>query len=341
MSEPRILHVLPHPGGGGERYVDHTERIRGFRFARLHLTADGGPTQTAIGLVRAARAVRGCDLIHIHGDSAALVCRPLIGRRSTVISLHGMHLIRRLQGAPGSVARAGLRSAMRRSDAVIAESESEAAEARAIAGAIERVALIHNGVPQPERAREEDRAGAREGLRLKPADVAVLMVGELSERKQVLQYADAIKRARERAPGIVGVLAGEGPLRSQLRAAEGVRLLGRRPDIDRLLAAADVFVMPSEREGLSLAVLEAMVAGKAMVVSDGAGNPDAVGDSGLVFPVGDTDALAAELVKLAEDPDLRRSLGEAAAARASERFSLSGMLESTRKLYERVLRGAE
>ena len=82
------------------------------------------------------------------------------------------------------------------------------------------------------------------------------------------------------------LVAGDGPLRAKVDAtASGtVRILGQREDPSRLLAAADIFVMPSQREGQSVAVLEAMRAGLALVVSDGVGNPEAVGDAGWSCP---------------------------------------------------------
>ena len=67
--------------------------------------------------------------------------------------------------------------------------------------------------------------------------------------------------------------------------------------------------MPSEREGLSFAVIEAMGSGLAIVVSDGPGNPEAIGDAGIVVAVGDVEALAATLGELARDPAQLRRLG--------------------------------
>jgi glycosyltransferase involved in cell wall biosynthesis len=95
--------------------------------------------------------------------------------------------------------------------------------------------------------------------------------------------------------------------------------------------------MPSGREGLSLAVLEAMARGLAVVVSDGPGNPDAVGDAGIVFPYGEPQALANALDELASDPGLRARLGEAARERARTRFSAARMIAETREVYERAL----
>jgi glycosyltransferase involved in cell wall biosynthesis len=107
--------------------------------------------------------------------------------------------------------------------------------------------------------------------------------------------------------------------------------------MDRLLAAADVFVLPSRREGLSYAVLEAMGRGLAVVVSDGPGNPEAVGSAGVVVRGGDVDGFARALARLASDPAERARLGSLARRRVAEEFGAEEMIRRTRELYDEVL----
>jgi glycosyltransferase involved in cell wall biosynthesis len=312
----------------------------GFAFDQVELTRRRNPLELAGGLARVIRAARGDDLVHIHGDAAALACLPAIGTRPTVITLHGSHLLRRSTGTRGRLVREGSRRAFGRAAAVIAVSESELDFARRIApAAAERMMLVHNGVPEAAPVTEAERRAARETLGLEPDFYVALFIGELSERKQPVQFAQAVAWTRREQPEIVGVVVGDGPLRGQLDtlAGDGLRVLGERSDVRVLLAAANTFVLPSLWEGLPYAVLEAMSAGLATVVSDGPGNPDAVGDAGLVFPAGDVEALVSSLARLAGEPEMGRSLGEAAAARARERFSLSGMIDSTAEVYERAL----
>lgn len=125
-------------------------------------------------------------------------------------------------------------------------------------------------------------------------------------------------------PEALFVLAGDGPERGALEAraaelgvAERVRFLGRREDVPQLLAASDVFALPSLYEGSSLAVLEAMAAGTAVVSSAIGGTEELIEDgrSGLLVPPGDAPALAAALRRVLGDPQLRADL----AARARER----------------------
>ncbi len=340
MSEARVLHVLPHRGGGGEAYIAQLASMRGFEFDRIELTGRRNPLELGAGLARAIRAARRHDLVHVHGDAAALACLPAIGKRPTVITLHGSHLLRRSSGTRGRLVREGSRRAFASAGAVIAVSESELAFARSIApAAAEKITLVHNGVPEAAPPTEGERRATREALGVEPDAYVALFVGELSERKQPVQFAEGIARARLEQPRIVGLVVGDGPLRGRLDplAGDGLILLGERRDVTDLLAAADSFVLPSLWEGLSYAVLEAMSLGRAVVVSDGPGNPDAAGEAGLVFPAGDVQALASSIARLAREPELDRSLGEAAAARARERFSLSGMIEATAEVYERAL----
>jgi len=181
------------------------------------------------------------------------------------------------------------------------------------------------------------RAAARAALGLGEGDVAGLYLGELSERKDPLV---AVRAAQAAGPPFVLLVAGDGPLAPAVRTAEGpaVRALGFRDDPQALLAAADVFVLPSRREGLSFAVLEAMGHGLAMVVADGAGNPEAVGDAGLVLPAGDERAFADALARLAADPSLRGALGAAAKARVEDRFTADALRAGVRAAYERAAR---
>jgi glycosyltransferase involved in cell wall biosynthesis len=318
MTVTRILHVLPHPGGGGETYIRYLETMGDVRFESLPLTAHRRPHETPAGLIRLARAVGGYDLIHVHGDSSALVSLPVIGRGPAVITLNGVHLARRVGGVRGRAVRAGLRRAFDRSAAVIAVSEAELDFARRLApGAAEKIVLVHNGVPERREPAEAERRATRARLGLGGDSVVVMFAGELTDRKQPLQFAAAVNAARGEHPEIVGLVLGEGPLRPWLEPmrSEGLRLLGHRSDFTELIGAADVVVLPSVWEGLAYAALEPMALGRAMVVSDGPGNPDAVGDAGVVFPTGEVPRMAEAIGRLAAAPELRASLREAGRGR--------------------------
>jgi glycosyltransferase involved in cell wall biosynthesis len=138
-------------------------------------------------------------------------------------------------------------------------------------------------------------------------------------------------------------MAGDGPLRSEVEriaatsGTEAVRVLGFRNDIRKVLAAADFFVLSSQREGLSFSLLEAMSVGLPAVVSDGPGNPDAVGDTGIVVSFGDAEAFARAFRRLIVDEPMRLRLGARARDRVTTRFRADEMISRTRSLYDAVL----
>jgi glycosyltransferase involved in cell wall biosynthesis len=117
--------------------------------------------------------------------------------------------------------------------------------------------------------------------------------------------------------------------------ADRVHLAGQRQDVPDLLAAADVFVMPSLWEGLPLAILEAMLAQKAIVASVTSGIPEAINDGqeGLLVPPGDEAALAEALGRVLSDAALRSRLAAQARARALREFTVECMTDQYERLY--------
>lgn len=342
----KVLHVLPHAGAGAQTYIDVLAGLDGFSFATFELSASRSPAAAAASIAarqpRLYRAARQADLIHVHGEAASTVALPWLALRPSVVTLHGLHLLRRLSpGVPRRLGRANVRAIVNAADRTICVSQAELADLRWLPERLRpKLAMVHNGLRLPAANDPSARSRARATLGLSDADLAVLYVGQLEPRKDPLTAVRAVERARVRDQRIVLLVAGDGPCRSALATAApgGVRLLGQRRDVDGLLAAADVFVMPSLREGLSYAVLEALGHGLATIVSDGPGNPEAVGSAGLIFPVGDERRLADHLLALAADPQLRGNLGEAGRARITDELSVERMLQGTRAVYEAALK---
>jgi glycosyltransferase involved in cell wall biosynthesis len=121
--------------------------------------------------------------------------------------------------------------------------------------------------------------------------------------------------------------------------ADRLHLLGFREDVPDLLAAADVYVMPSLSEGLPLALLEAMFAGKPIVASEVGGIPEVItsGQDGLLVPAGDAGAIAVALRDLLRDGGRREQLGRAARERAESAFGVGSMTERYEALYARSM----
>ena len=343
-----MLHVLPHAGAGAQTYIDVLEGLDGYDFEVFELSASRSAGSAAVSIVERQpgllRAARGADLIHLHGEVASLITLPLLSARPSVVTLHGLHLLRRMRpGARHRLGQAAVRAIVAAADRTICVSQAELAALRWLPRpALAKLVVVHNGLPPAAEVDPARRSDARAGLGLGGDAVAVLYAGQLEPRKDPMTAVRAVARAHRRDPRIVLLIAGDGPCRDRLARQAGpeTRLLGQRGDMDRLLAAADVFVMPSLREGLSYAVLEALNRGVATVVSDGPGNPEAVGDAGLVFAAEDDGQLAELIIALARDPARRAELGERGRARVTSELSATQMLDGTRAVYEAVLQGA-
>jgi glycosyltransferase involved in cell wall biosynthesis len=144
------------------------------------------------------------------------------------------------------------------------------------------------------------------------------------------------------------LLVGTGPQRAALEefvradpnCRDRVSFLGRSDRVPELLKAMDVWVLPSVAEGLSNALLEAMATGLPVVATDTGGNPEVVvdGHSGLLFPVGDNRKLAAQLLMMQSQRELRASLGSGALQRVRREFSIDSMISKYECVYESLAR---
>lgn len=205
-----------------------------------------------------------------------------------------------------------------------------------------RIVTIPNGA----RLTPVAHSSLRQELQLGDGDQLAVAIGNLYPVKGHGFLLEALALLTERSPLLHVAIAGRGELEGQLRARakqlhvdERFHLLGLRSDIGNLLSAADVFVLPSVSEGLPLALLEAMLAGRPIVATAVGEVPTVLmdGSAGVLVPPGDAAALASALAALLANPAERRRLSAAAAGRAAEAYTLGKMLERYTSLYERVL----
>lgn len=338
-----VLHVLPHRGGGGETYVDHLARIEGYRFDKSFVAPPTKLSPAALtGALRAQTAGFRYDLLHVHGEVASALCLPSLALRPSVVTIHGLHLVRRLDGWRRAMAEQNLRLIVRAASATICVSEAEFAHVRGVVGNHGKLVLIPNGVGQPS-TRESERERVRKELGLSPTDVVGIVLAGLDSHKEPLVAARAALEAARDATSLMLLFVGDGPLRPELVARAdtnpAIRVLGHRDDARRVLAAADFFVLPSRREGLSFALLEAMALGLPPIVSDEPANVEAVGEAGIVVPAGDIAGFAAAMRHLVLDAAARQDLGAHARERVATRFSADEMLRRTAEVYDGLVAG--
>ena len=332
-SERSVLHVLPHAGGGGDTYVDVLEPMPGYVVRRAYLAParKPGATTVARGLAEVVKAARATDLLHVHGEVTGTLFLPFLVARPSVVTLHGLHLLRRVAGLRRRAAEVNLQALVHAADRTICVSNAEHDVLAGVVGSDARTRVIHNGA-RPAEAREA--LELRRELGFTDHDVVGIWVGSLDERRDPV----AVVRAAERTATPL-LIVGDGHLRADVeRAAEGyVRVLGQRADVEQLLDAADFFALMSEREGFSFALLEAMAHGLPAIVADIPENIEAIGDSGIAVPYGDEEATATAMRKLTEEGDYRHALAARARNRIAEQFSAEQMIERTRALYDEVL----
>ncbi len=141
------------------------------------------------------------------------------------------------------------------------------------------------------------------------------------------------------------ILVGDGPERQrmellcrELGVCQHIKFLGKQDAIGELLSVSDMFVLASERESFGLAALEALAAGVPIITSDAGGLPELNihGETGFVYPVGDTDQLANYIIELGKDKNLRAKMATGAAARAKD-FDTSTIVPIYEKIYDSVL----
>lgn len=177
----------------------------------------------------------------------------------------------------------------------------------------------------------------------------LLCVGRLIAVKGHLVLLRALAQARTHVPGLSLDIAGHGPLEPGLRAfarelglADCVRFVGFVSPVQETIEGAAVVVVPSLGEGFGMVALEAMERGRAVIASDVGGLPEIVadGETGIVVPAGDADALADAIVALAGDLDRASAMGSAGRARAVVSFRQEQCTEATERLYLRALESA-
>jgi glycosyltransferase involved in cell wall biosynthesis len=204
--------------------------------------------------------------------------------------------------------------------------------------------LIPNGIPvsdfrQPQIGRDAWRR--KEGFA--PTDVLFACVAGLRPQKNPTLLLESFALGPASDPRAHLLFIGEGELRPDLERRIGalglqdrVHLVGMRSDIPETLNATDVFVLSSDWEGNPLSVMEAMAAGTPVISTAVGGVPELVedGESGLLVPPGDAQALAGVMQYMLENPEVRTSMVKASARRAVEHFDVRVMTEAYEELYK-------
>jgi glycosyltransferase involved in cell wall biosynthesis len=284
---------------------------------------------------------------HLQVPLSLLVAR--LRRMCLVIGVHGSGVVgdvQRLGRMPLGVGRLVLRAG-RGADAVISLTEHMSSELREAGIAADRIVLIPNGVDCQRFApvSAERRAELRRQLGWPLERPIVLFAARLAYQKAVDILLHSWKQVHERNPQALLVLAGTGALREEMEALchalgldDAVRFMGWVETTQPLYQAADVYVLASRSEGLSMALLEAMACGLPPVVSNIPGNADVVVEeqNGLLVQPEDEAGLAAALERVLRDAALRARLATAARESIARQYSADLMNQRYARLYQQV-----
>lgn len=367
-AEPRVFHLITRllKGGAEAKTIETVLGLDGYDFVVGYgaeydsepvgqLEEAGIATQqfrsirhynpvTAIPAVGAvARYIRQeqFDIVHTHSTEAGIIGRFAASIANVPAVVHTVH------GVPFASDRNNVleqfvlrceRAAARRTDCLITNADAIADDylSRGI-GRPEQYTTVYSGI-HLDRFRDATPADDLAG-----EGVCIVMVGRLADGKGFEDLLAAVDRLEHERLSVY--LVGDGPLHDSLQQeirkrelSDTVEMLGYRTDIPAILAASDVFVLPSYREGTPRVITEAMASGLPIVATDIAGVPEQVADgkSGFLIEPGDVETLADRLEQLYSSTTLREEFGAVGHNRA-EQFSKERMLADIKAVYEDVL----
>jgi len=324
----------------GEGPLRDRAQSAGVRFIPLtHVRRPLSVWRDALGLLELLRLLRRerHTIVHVNSAKASALGRVaawLAGVPIRIYTVHGWAFL-----AHEGLAAAGYRWVERTlrplATVTVCVSENERNAGLAARTCDSRTTVvIHNGVDPGDADFGAERS----------RQPRLVMVGRLQAPKDPITLLRALAKLREK--DFEALLVGDGPDRPaveeeirRLGLGSAVRLLGERSDVAGLLRTAHIFVLSTRSEGLPLSILEAMAARLPVIASSVGGVHELVdhGETGILVPPGDADALGAEIERLLDDPSLARLLGEAAGMRVAEHFGIATFQRAHLDLYRRAL----
>lgn len=313
------------------------------------------PVSDARALRRLAAIVRRFrpDVVHTHtakagfvGRAAAMIAtRP----RPAIVHTYEGHVLEGYFGpAQSMLYRALERVLAHRTDRLVGVSEATVNDlVRLGVAPRERFRVIPVGLELDPFASLDPEPGGplRAELGVDADEVLVTYVGRVVPIKRIDVLVRAVAGARQGGAPVRLAVVGDGEIRPELERlaqrlglGDAARFLGYRRDLPAIAAATDVYALSSDNEGTPVSLIEGGAAGRPAAATAVGGVPEVVSaDTGILVPRRDPGALGGALARLAEDRELRRTLGGAARQRAIERYSASRLVTDVRNLYAELL----
>jgi glycosyltransferase involved in cell wall biosynthesis len=335
-----------------EGVIAQAARERSLPVYALSLDHSGNPPRAMVAAWHLSAAVTsfGAHVVHTHSFQAGLVGAvgvPLARTAHLVSTIHGYPPLSRGGSVPGRAGRLAVRMILKRATRVIMVSGALKRDLlRLRPRAAERTVVIPNGVElldPPACSIAEARAAY--GL---PAEAPLIgLVARLAPQKGVPEFLHMARGVADRFPAAHFVVVGDGPggaeavaLRDELGLTDRLHLLGRVEPAREVMWGMDVLVVSSTSEGSSIVAMEAMALGRPVVGTAVGGVPEVIaeGETGLVVPPGDPQALAEAVGSLLADPERAQEMGARGRQRVAANFDLELMIERTKGVYADVMR---
>jgi glycosyltransferase involved in cell wall biosynthesis len=288
------------------------------------------------------------DILHIHS------CRPEGARKAILAArLAGVSGVIKSEHFPptvtaGRAAKYKVKLFDAATDRIVAGSDGDRREQiEELGRPAEKVVRIYNGVELENIPHGKDIRSAKSLLRLDPDLPVLCTIGRLVRQKGHRYLLQALPSVVDACGPLNLLLVGDGDLRSELEelaqtlgVAPYVHFVGFQQDVLPFIHAADIAVMPSLFEVLSLSMLEFMAAGKPVIGTNHSSFLEAINDreNGLIVPMKDSQAISRAILELLQDEPLRLRLGAAAQERVRANFSFSRLANEMMDLYEIVLK---
>src|SRR5262245_31561971 len=286
------------------------------------------------------------DLVHVHyavpNAVSAILARTILQPQvlPVVTTLHGTDIT--LVGNDPSFMET-TRWGIEQSDAVTTVSAALRNSTRDIFGTKRPIEVVPNFIDPARYERLANSPGARRWA--KPGERVLVHISNFRPVKRVDDVVEVFHRLRGQFP-VRLLFVGDGPERARIEqrcrqhgSCGEVSFIGNLPFVEEVLVGADLFLLPSESESFGLAALEALACKVPVIATRAGGIPEVIadGECGLLYPVGDVEAMAAGAARLLADEPLRASFAEAGRRRAVERFATDRVVAEYRALYETVL----
>jgi glycosyltransferase involved in cell wall biosynthesis len=340
--------LISGPTEGPEGSIEPAVQSAGIEiFRETNLVRNPSPWRDWHALRSLTRRFRDgrYDIVHTHTSKAGFLGRLAAARARVPIVVHTAHgnVFDGYFGSPLTHLFISMeRFAARRCDRLIELTPRGIDEHLALGiGRPEQYVTIFSGIDlAPYEQPTEKRAETRAELGVSPDAVLVGGVGRLEPVKGFTYLVRAARAVAQDAPDTTFILVGDGSQREALsheaaNLGSKFRILGMRDDVPDIMGALDVLVLPSLNEGMGRVLLEGGASGIPCIATRVGGIPDIVvdGETGLLVPPKDAEALAEALIALVADPARRQAMGEAARRRIVPDYGLERMVAHIEALY--------